>query len=402
MLTPVFATYKNAYSGLSRSTWLLSIVMLINRSGTMVVPFLTLYLISMGYSVSKAGFVFAFFGLGAFTGAFVGGKLTDKIGFYPVQIITLLGGGIMFFVLAQMQNYWLICLFTYLLAFINEAFRPANSTAIAFYSRPDNRTRSYALNRLAINLGWAIGSGIGGILANINFSLLFYVDGITNIVAAILIWFFLRPVSFKSASEKHFETTRSLSPYRDKVYLLFILLTVFFASCFFQIFTNLSPYFFSVLHFSKPLIGFLLAANGIIIAIVEMVLIYKLEGKRKNLDYIFIGILMVGIAFLMLNIPGMGPILAFCMITTMTFGEIFSMPFMNSFWISRTQPANRGEYAALYTMAWSAAQTLGPLGGSQLAGHFGFKWLWFSAGALCITVSLLIRRLRAKDSGEGK
>jgi len=368
----------------------------------MVVPFLTLYLISMGYSVSKAGFVFAFFGLGAFTGAFVGGKLTDKIGFYPVQIITLLGGGVMFFVLAQMQNYWLICLFTYLLAFINEAFRPANSTAVAFYSQPDNRTRSYALNRLAINLGWAIGSGIGGILANINFSLLFYVDGITNIVAAILIWLFLKPVSFKSVSEKHFEAAGSLSPYKDKVYLLFILLTVFFASCFFQLFTNLSPYFFKELHFSTPLIGFLLAINGIIIAIVEMVLIYKLEGRRKNIDYIFIGILMVGIAFLMLNIPGMGPILALCMITMMTFGEIFSMPFMNSFWISRTQPANRGEYAALYTMAWSAAQTLGPLGGSQLAGHFGFKWLWFSAGALCIIVSLLIWQLRNSDAGERK
>ena len=398
MLTHVLDTYKNAYSGLSRSTWLLSIVMLINRSGTMVVPFLTLYLISMGYSVSKAGFVFAFFGLGAFTGAFVGGKLTDKIGFYPVQIITLLGGGVMFFVLAQMQDYWLICLFTYLLAFINEAFRPANSTAVAFYSKPDNRTRSYALNRLAINLGWAIGSGIGGILANINFSLLFYVDGITNILAAIFIWVFLKPVRFKSATEKHFETLRSLSPYRDKVYLLFILLTVFFASCFFQLFTNLTPYFFSELQFSKPLIGFLLAVNGIIIAIVEMVLIYKLEGRRKHIDYIFIGILMVGIAFLMLNIPGMGPMLAFCMITMVTFGEIFSMPFMNSFWINRTQPANRGEYAALYTMAWSAAQTLGPLGGSQLAGHFGFKWLWFSAGALCIAVALLIRRLRDKDA----
>ena len=402
MLTPVFATYKNAYTGLSRSSWLLSIVMLINRSGTMVVPFLTLYLISMGYSVSKAGFVFAFFGLGAFTGAFVGGKVTDKIGFYPVQILTLLGGGVMFFVLSEMKTYWLICLFTYVLAFINEAFRPANSTAIAFYSQQENRTRSYALNRLAINLGWAIGSGIGGILANINFSLLFYVDGITNIVAAILIWVFLKPVMFKSTSEKHFETARSLSPFRDKVYLLFILLTVFFASCFFQLFTNLSPYFFSELHFSKPLIGFLLAANGIIIAIVEMVLIYKIEGRRKNLDYIFFGILLVGISFLMLNIPGMGPFLAFCMITMVTFGEIFSMPFMNSFWISRTQPANRGEYAALYTMAGSAAQTLGPLGGSQLAGHFGFKWLWFSAGAICITVSLLVRRLMKMDVGEGK
>jgi predicted MFS family arabinose efflux permease len=88
-------------------------------------------MISLGHSVASAGVVLACFGFGAFSGAFVGGKLTDKIGFYPVQIITLIGGGIMFFVLAQMHDYWLICGFTYLLAFINEAFRPANSTAIA-------------------------------------------------------------------------------------------------------------------------------------------------------------------------------------------------------------------------------------------------------------------------------
>ena len=111
---------------------------------------------------------------------------------------------------------------------------------------------------------------------------------------------------------------------------------------------------------------------------------------------------MIGIAFLMLNIPGMGPVLAFSMIIMITFGEIFSMPFMNSFWISRTQPGNRGAYAAVYSMAWSAAQTLGPLGGAQLVGHFGFKWLWFSVGALCITVSLLIRKLRKMDIDELK
>ena len=402
MLTPVFAAYRNAYTGLSRATWLLSIVMLINRSGTMVVQFLTIYVISIGYSVSKAGFVFAFFGLGAFSGAFVGGKLTDKIGFYPVQIMTLIGGGMMFFILSGMRTYWLICIFTYLLAFINEAFRPANSTAIAFYSKPENRTRSYALNRLAINIGFAIGSAVAGILANINFSLLFYVDGITNIVAGILIWIFLKPVKFRSTTEKHFETARSSSPYSDKTYLLFIMITVFFASCFFQLFTNLSLFFFDELHFSKPLIGYLLAVNGIIIAVVEMVLIYKLEGRRKNLDYIFFGILLVGIAFLILNIPGMGPWLALGMIIMVTFGEIFAMPFMNSFWISRTRPQNRGQYAALYTMAWSAAQTLGPLAGSQLVAHFGFKWLWVSVGALCITAALLVKKLKSSDARDGK
>src|SRR5436190_13475562 len=100
MITTTVQTYRNAYSGLSKETWLLSLIMLINRSGTMVIPFMTLYLTSdkMGFTVGQAGYVFGLFGLGAFKGAWLGGKLTDKIGFYPVQLITLLGGGILFFV----------------------------------------------------------------------------------------------------------------------------------------------------------------------------------------------------------------------------------------------------------------------------------------------------------------
>src|SRR4051812_2730185 len=107
MISRTFSLYKNAYSGLSPSTWLLSFVMLVNRSGTMVLPFMTIYLTSpaMCYSIGQAGFVMALFGLGAVTGGFIGGKLTDRIGFYPVQLITLGGGGLLFMVLGQMNSF---------------------------------------------------------------------------------------------------------------------------------------------------------------------------------------------------------------------------------------------------------------------------------------------------------
>jgi len=394
MLISTAQTYRNAYSGLSRSTWLLSLVMLINRSGTMVVPFMTLYLTSpqMGYSLGEAGFVFGLFGIGAFTGAYFGGKLTDKIGFYPVQMITLLGGGVLFFVLGQMKSFSLICIFTYLLSFVNEAFRPANSTAIAFYSKDENRTRSYALNRLAINIGWAVGSGLGGFLAKINYELLFWVDGATNIGAAILMWLCLKPVNYKPLPATETKVVTQ-SAYNDKTYLVFIMLTIVFASCFFQLFTNLPVFFKNDLHFSEPFIGLLLAVNGIIIALVEMVLVYKLEGKRKNVFYIAIGVFLVGLAFLILNIPSIGPVLAFGMITMVTFGEILSLPFMNTYWIGRTQYSNRGQYAALYTMAWSAAQTLGPMGGAWLADRNGFAILWWAAGIICILMALCFWKL---------
>ena len=400
MLTATANTYRNAYSGLSKQTWLLSLIMLINRSGTMVVPFMSLYLTSpkMGYSVGDAGIVFGLFGAGAFCGAWLGGRLTDKIGFYPVQLFTLTVGGILFMLLGQMKTYPLICTFTFLLSFVNEAFRPANSTAIAFFSKDENRTRSYALNRLAINLGWAVGSALGGFLAHINYELLFWVDGFTNIGAALLMWLVLKPVSYKTPAKKiTVDAPLIQSAYKDKTFLSFAFVTMLFACCFFQLFNNLPLYFEKDLHFSTPFIGILMAANGIIIALVEMVLIYKLEGKRKNMLYITIGVFMVGLSFLLLNIPGAAVTVAISMIVLVTFGEILSMPFMNSYWIARTQPSNRGQYAALYTMAWSAAQTLGPMGGAQLAEHAGFNVLWWTVGALSIVASFAFWRLHRNN-----
>ncbi len=392
-------TYRNAYSGLSRSTWLLSVIMLINRSGTMVIPFMTLYLTSpaMGYTVGQAGFVFGLFGAGAFFGAYFGGRLTDKIGFYPVQIITLTGGGVLFIVLGLMKTFPLICLFTFLLSFVNEAFRPANSTAIASYSKDENRTRSYSLNRLAINLGWATGSALGGILAKHSYQLLFWVDGFTNITAALFMWFFLKPSKRAVTLIKDNAATIKRSAYKDKTYLLFILLVTLFACCFFQIFTNMPVYFKREWNFSEPFIGLLMAINGLLIALVEMAMIYTLERKGKNVLFITVGVALTGIGFMTLNIPYAGAPLAFLMIILITFGEMFSMPFMNSYWISRTQHGNRGQYAALYTMAWSAAQTLGPMTGAQIAQAYGFKWLWWTVGTLSLLVAATFYRFYRKN-----
>ncbi len=400
MLSTAIRTYRNAYTGLSKETWLLSFIMLINRMGTMVVPFMTLYLTSpqMGYSVGQAGIVFGIFGAGAFSGAWLGGRMTDKIGFYPVQLITLIGGGILFIVLGQMKSYSLICLFTFAVSFVNEAFRPANSTAIAFYSKESNRTRSYALNRLAINIGWAIGVAMGGVISDFNFELLFWVDGCTNISAALVMWFFLKPVNYKPVQQKKTKETRAMSAYKDNTYLLFVLATMLFAACFFQLFNNLPVYFEKELHLSKTYIGLIMSANGIIIAIVEMVLVYKMENKGKNSLLITTGIGLVGLSFLMLNIPGMGVALAFVMIIVVTFGEIFSMPFMNTYWISRTQPSNRGEYAALYTMAWSAAQCLGPFLGAQVADRAGFHTLWWMVGGTSLLASFFFYRILSRRS----
>lgn len=379
MLRKTASLYKTSFTGLSRETWLLSLIMLINRSGTMVVPFMTLYLTgdSMNRTLSEAGTVMGLFGLGSIVGAYFGGKFSDKIGFYNVQLITLFFGGIMFIVLGQIKSYPLICICTFLLSTVNEAFRPANSSAVAFYSSTQNRTRSYSLNRLAINLGWAVGASIGGILASYNYELLFWVDGFTNMGAALLLMYFLKPGTqphpHKAAEE---EVPDAISAYKDKPYLWFIVLVTLFAICFFQLFTTVPKYFRDGLHLSERFIGLLMAVNGLIIVAIEMVLVYQLEKKNRMVYYITLGTVICSLSYLSLLIPGNAKVITLFMILLITIGEITAMPFMNAFWTMRSNARNRGQYAALYTIAWGVAQTLGPFLCSQLVDATSFPVLF--------------------------
>jgi MFS family permease len=174
MIGTTINLYKSAYNGLTRRMWLLATVMLINRCGTMVLPFMTLYCNSRGYSAIQGGLAVAIYGIGAVVGAFFGGRLSDKYGFYFMQLTALCGGGVMFIILGQMNSYPSICICIFFTSMINESFRPANATAVAHYSSPENRTQSFSLVRLAINMGWGIGSAIAGILATFSYHLLFW------------------------------------------------------------------------------------------------------------------------------------------------------------------------------------------------------------------------------------
>lgn len=365
--------YKQSYAGLSRETWFLSLVILINRSGTMVIPFMTMYATQkLHYSIVQAGFIMAIFGAGSIVGAYVGGILTDRIGFYKIQMFALVSGGCMFIVLGILTTYPAICLGAFALSTLNESFRPANSTAIAYYSKAENRTRSYSLNRLAINLGWAFGGAIGGFLAGKNYHLLFWVDGITNISAAILLFFVLpipKNLGAFLAKNKALKATGS-SAYADKQYMLFIFFTILFAFCFFQLFTIWPVYLKTQLHLSEQSIGILMAINGLLIATIEMVIVYKLEARQKPLLFIKYGVWLIGLSYAVYNIFSGQFLLALASTLIITIGEMLSMPFMNSYWISRSSEHNRGQYAALYTIGWGIAQIGAPSLGGYIVHSF--------------------------------
>ncbi len=400
MLSATINLYRNAYTGLNRRMWLLAVVMLINRSGTMVLPFMTLYCINIGYSIRQAGLVVAIYGIGSLVGAFLGGKISDRFGFYYTQFFALLCGGMLFITLGQMNTYFSICFCTFFLSMVNESFRPANATAIAHYSTVKNRTQSFSIVRLAINLGWGFGGALGGFLASINYKLLFWVDGFTNISAALLLLFLLPRVTLAEQQNRGTEKTKPLKAapaYADKKFLYFIGLQVLFAFCFFQLFTTIPLYFKEGLHIDEFWIGVLMSINGIIIALFEMVIVFKLEGRSSYLRLMTIGTIIMAASFFILNLTFLqGFVIAAVSTLIITIGEMVAMPFMNSYYISRSTEGNRGQYAGYYTMAWSTAQVLGSTFGTVIAFAAGFNNLWWIIGGVCLLTAAGYSRLNRK------
>ncbi|NCD71094.1 MFS transporter [Mucilaginibacter agri] len=399
-MTSPIQLYKKAYSGLSRNSWYLSLVVLINRSGTMVLPFMTIYCTqALHFTIVQAGIIMGLFGFGSITGAFIGGKITDKYGFYDVQVGSLLSAGLLFIFLGYQTNFYAICGSVYILSLCNDAFRPANSTAIAAYSTAENKTRSYSLNRLAVNLGWSFGGALGGFLAAHNYHLLFWVDGCTNLASALLLLKIMPRSNYKKPVETVHHDAKT-SPYRDGIYMIFILLTTLFGMCFFQTFTIQPVFYKTQWHINENVIGSLMALNGLMVAFIEMVLINSLEGKRHALRYICLGVILTGVSLTFMNLLPPSVLVATLVIIVISFGEMFAMPFMNSFWIVRTNDNNRGQYAALYTMAWSTAQILAPVIGSQIIALFGFGALWWSLSAVCLGAAIgffLLYKLKFQD-----
>jgi len=387
MIKSSIAVYRNAYVGLAGATWWLALVMFVNRAGTMVMPFLTVYLREeMNYSITQAGWEVAFLGIGAILGNFIGGRLTDKIGFYPVQFWSLFLNGVLFIVLGQLRPFWQIgsCMFT--VGVFGEAFRPANAAAIAYYSLPENRTRSYSLARLAVNLGFSIGPAVGGLLA---FQYLFWADGITCMIAALLLRAALRPVitGNKKSNDPTVRQT-STSVWKDEVYLRFTFFIFLSSLCFLQMFSLLPVFFKEHLLLSKPVVGLVLALNGLIIVMVEMVLVFKLEGKRSPVKYISAGTFLVGLSYLVLNLPLGGLSVALLAMIIITVGEMLMFPFINNFWVSRSNDQNRGQYAALFTMSFALGQVLAPTFGSQVVQLSSYTVLWYVVFGLCIVSSI--------------
>jgi predicted MFS family arabinose efflux permease len=282
-----------------------------------------------------------------------------------------------------------ICFGVFIVMLVGDSFRPALFVALNAYSKPENRIRSLTLIRLAINLGFSAGPAIGGvIIVGLGYGGLFWVDGITCIIASMVLLNVLHP---KKARElDSVKTENPISAYRDKVFLTFLVAMMLFGIVFLQYFSTITIYYNDVHHLSELQIGLLLGLNGFLIFIFEMPLVKFLESiKYTKMGLIFLGIVLTGLSFLVLNLTTWTGVLVIGMLF-MTFGEMIAFPFSNAFAAERAKKGNHGEYMALYSISFSIAHIFGHNAGLQMSSHLGFDNTWFIITAIAAICALLL------------
>ncbi|HLV24587.1 MAG TPA: MFS transporter [Moheibacter sp.] len=375
--------YTDSFKGLSSESWMLAVVMLINRSGSMVLPFLGIYMTHhLGFSLRNTGIVLSFFGIGSVLGSWLGGMVTDKIGEFKVQAAALLLSVPLFCMIPLFKSEMGLAFIILLQSTVSEAFRPANSVAITRYAKKGNITRSFSLNRMAVNLGFSIGPALGGILSAISYNFLFYSNALGALIAGITyIWFFRKREHRNKEAEIIEKSQNDVSPYRDRKFLLFAFFCLIFSICFFQILNTLTIFYKEEAKLSQQTIGYILGYSGIIIVILEMLLVQIAENKFKLRFTLFIGTLLCGISFAMLGFDNGLFILIFSM-TVLCIGEIWTLPFMSTVTALRSGTHNKGAYMGLLGIGFSLAFIITPSLGTFIAQEFGFATLWISTGIL--------------------
>ncbi|MBN2001696.1 MFS transporter, partial [candidate division KSB1 bacterium] len=267
---------------------------------------------------------------------------------------------------------------------ISDAFRPANCTAMAEVCPPDRRARGFALNRLAVNLGIAIGPAIGGFLATVNYGYLFWIDGLTCILAGLLLIFIVRRLHVVKAGSNSDNVVRGLSPWKDGPFLTVMGLLLAVGIVFFQLFNSWSIFVKEFYHLNEDGIGLLIAINATLIVLIEMPLIHRLE-RKNTLQLMAIGSILIAGGF---SLVMFGRSFGYISMTVVlwTMGEMLLFPIIGAYTANRAPDVSRGKYIGLFTLTFSAAMIFAPILGTWVYENKGPYVLWTAVGIIGLLV----------------
>jgi MFS family permease len=403
--------------GLPREIWILCAATLVNRVGTMVLPFLVLYITrTLGYPPARAALALTVYGIAALVTMPVAGRLTDRVGPLAVIKTSLFLTGLLLFLFPLAHGFAAILCMTFLFSILNESVRPPSLSLISDLVAPTQRKSAFALSRLSVNLGMSVGPALGGILAAFSFRWLFYVDGATSILAALVMVMAPWPAGRRTGmhepqwaepedlgreieadSVEPLAATHpgaDLRAFRNLRMLYFLAALIPVQIVFFQLPSTLPLFIVRSLHFPESAYGTIFTVNTLLIIALEVPLNLAMAhwSHRRTLT---LGALLYAVGFGSFALVT-GPVGVFAAVVVWTFGEMILLPGSAAYAAEIAPAGRRGEYMGLYTMSFNIAFALGPWAGASILQRWGPQALWGAAFVSGCISTLLMSRIGSK------
>lgn len=380
--------YRQLFVGLPREVWSLSLVTFVFRSGTMVLPFLTLYLTTQqGFSAREAGGVLSLYGVGSIGGSYTGGWLSDRFGSLRTQLLglSLTAGSLV--LLSAMQSPITISAVVMLMSIFAGSIHPANAATLAEVSLPSLHVRAFSARRLSTNLGMSIGPALGGVLVAYSYRWLFFVEASVCLVAAVLLYLlFRRFLHVRPTENTHTaRVAASLqSPYSDGIFLSLVVLVTLLITVLCQLFGAYPLTLTAVYGLPEYTIGLVFTLNTLVIVVFQMPIVHAVE-RFDALQVVGVGAFLLCAGFALLSVTSSLPLIGLT-VFVWTLGEMLTTPLLEGFVATRSQGEHQGKYMGLFSASFSMAFVLAPFGGMWIYEVFGYRALWLSCGVLGVAL----------------
>ena len=358
--------------GYSRDIWTMFTTNAVSSAGFSVsMPYLSLYLNNvLKIPMTAVGLILmTSLVIGATVGIY-GGELSDRLGRKWVMVRSLFLRCLIFvlFGLAIMgrANITIIIILMIMNATLGSFFMPASQAYIADLTTEDKRISAYGMIRIGGNLGWALGPAIGGLLAILDYSYLFFVTGFCMLAAMFFMIRFSRE-SLKlteSTGEDKIAFRDIVSVTRDGKFLGFTLICLSIFIVWGQLVSPISVYSVNRVGITKTQLGILFSINGFLVVIFQH-FITHLIPKRGELSALVIGALIYALGYFTIGLAGHFAVLALAMVVITT-AEMVITPAGHSYASILADPRHRGRYLGFFNLSQSFGWAFGPLLGGIL------------------------------------
>jgi predicted MFS family arabinose efflux permease len=329
------------------------------------------------------------YGAGALAAGPFSGRLADRLGHGPMLKASLWSSGLLLLVLPLATTKPLLFALIFLWAGLTQAFWPSAMALLAGLAAPEQRKAVFALHRLSVNLGMAVGPALGGFIAHHSYRWVFWTDGLSTLAGVVLLSLLLRLPPEPARPEGH---VRGRSPWKD-AHLAFLLLPFLpLLMVFFQIEGTLPLWVVRDLGLGSRFYGLLFTVNTLLIVALEVALNLAM-ARWPHGRQLFLGALCLAAGF---GFTTWATSQALLIGTTMlwTFGEMILFPAMSDAVATLAPPDRRGEYMGLLSLTFAGALALGPWLGVLVYAKAGPRAVWLSTAVVSVAAGLMLVRFR--------